>query len=554
MCGIFGYIGKKQELKKNIFVTLGVSNDERGGDNCGVLITNKLEYGNPDRLFQDFYPKSELLKNTKQCSLALGHTRKASIGGTSHFLAQPVVLENKQTKEQTFVLLHNGTIRNYKELAQKYNIDIDPTWSDSIVMAMLFKHRGYQVLQEYEGAGVFITVTFKDEKYKDKTIIRLFKGGSKEAIGSTVLTEERPLYVVEEHHPDGYSSWWISSLEGPLNALFYKELIEKPTMIAYPLGANKLYELELTSHGAKLLDTIKYDRSTKVQKVFNTNVTHTAEYYQNQYPQIGTYNNYENAYNNAYNRYTQGTLKCTYPKPAKSSSPIIYSATSADPLALFSTHAVEIQTQLYYEDGLYYIKKYNEHTLAHGPIKINREGILCDANTYLNDKEYLTVFFFNGILLKHEKFYHFLIYLMNFLGYSIDDFVNNVTYYDLVLLASYHPFFDTNDETFCTTELTPLVGTEKKDDGVSENSIEYFLFSGELRVLGSSATVNIKNGQIKSKNFSGGTMGKFVFTLRQEYNDPFEDFEDFVFWDLISTIPQGNEFFDYLTQLDAQIL
>ena len=62
MCGIFGYIGKRQPLKKDVFVTLGVLNDSRGGDNCGIMINRQVEYGEKLKLFNDFYPKSKLLK------------------------------------------------------------------------------------------------------------------------------------------------------------------------------------------------------------------------------------------------------------------------------------------------------------------------------------------------------------------------------------------------------------------------------------------------------------------------------------------------------------
>ena len=94
MCGLFGIINKQnQAFDKRAFYTLGVNNDSRGGDACGVFIDGKVEYGTGNKkLFQDFFLDSPLLKETQKCQIALGHCRKASIGGTADNLAQPCVI------------------------------------------------------------------------------------------------------------------------------------------------------------------------------------------------------------------------------------------------------------------------------------------------------------------------------------------------------------------------------------------------------------------------------------------------------------------------------
>ena len=83
MCGIFGIINPKEMKFDSVtFNMLGFHNDSRGGDSCGIFIDGKFEYGTDKlKLYQNFYATSKLLKTTKKCKIALGHCRKASVGG-----------------------------------------------------------------------------------------------------------------------------------------------------------------------------------------------------------------------------------------------------------------------------------------------------------------------------------------------------------------------------------------------------------------------------------------------------------------------------------------
>jgi asparagine synthetase B (glutamine-hydrolysing) len=46
MCGIFGTISlKSKAFNKRAFCTMGVRNDSRGGDSCGIFIDGNVEYG-----------------------------------------------------------------------------------------------------------------------------------------------------------------------------------------------------------------------------------------------------------------------------------------------------------------------------------------------------------------------------------------------------------------------------------------------------------------------------------------------------------------------------
>ena len=158
MCGIFGMISRKTKpFNKRAFCTMGVRNDSRGGDSCGVFIDGLVEYGvDKQKTFISFFRDSKILDTTTECKVALGHCRKASVGKVSLETAQPVVLYNEQGFID-YVLIHNGTVYNYQELAKKYIPDVDITGlTDSQVMARLFYYMGYDCLDEYNGGAVFV--------------------------------------------------------------------------------------------------------------------------------------------------------------------------------------------------------------------------------------------------------------------------------------------------------------------------------------------------------------------------------------------------------------
>ncbi len=192
MCGIAGIINKTpRTFDYSAFCTLGIANDSRGGDSCGVFIDGKYEYGVDKRkFFSTYFPNSDLLYDVEKSSIALLHCRKASVGNISKETAQPVVLTNDKGKVE-FVLLHNGTIHNYAELAKKYipNVDIFGM-TDSQVMARIFYYKGYECLDEYNGGAVFTIVDYRNGNPE----ILLYKGASKKTKYSKEIEEERPLF------------------------------------------------------------------------------------------------------------------------------------------------------------------------------------------------------------------------------------------------------------------------------------------------------------------------------------------------------------------------
>ena len=276
MCGIFGIINHhKRQLDKRAFITLGCANDSRGGDACGIMIDRKVEKGTEkdDQYFQCWYPKSEVLKATEKCYVALGHCRKASVGGVSAEKAQPVTIHDEDGK-LLFCLIHNGTIYNYKELAHKYipDVKIDGL-TDSQVMAQIFFHKGYDVLAEYNGGGAFVIQDYRT----NKTL--MFRGESLGSLSTTAKVEaERPLYFVKTG-----KSVIFSSIYAVLQGLYWG-------FDVYDVPSNVLLECD----GLTLYKVKEYDRSKCYScKRYNTTVTNVGHtFYDSNYGGYSGYSAY----------------------------------------------------------------------------------------------------------------------------------------------------------------------------------------------------------------------------------------------------------------------
>lgn len=246
MCGIAGILSSKsRKFNYSTFCYLGMLNDSRGGDSCGIFIDGKVEYGTgANKLFSNFFITSRLLKDTKHASIALVHCRKASIGAVNEYTAQPVVIKNKSGKVE-YVLMHNGTIYNYRNLAQKYlpGMSIEGL-TDSQVMAMIFYNCGYDVLNEYIGSGVFVIVDYRSKE------VLMFKGASLYTQYAQTFCEERPLFycIYKEQ-------FYFSSIMSSLAALGAN---------VYSLPANSLIKIP----EMKVIAT--YSRDTCYQEWYNS--------------------------------------------------------------------------------------------------------------------------------------------------------------------------------------------------------------------------------------------------------------------------------------------
>ena len=284
MCGIWGIVNTKpRKFDYTTFCILGIANDTRGGDSCGYFIDGHYEYGAKDdkKWFQCFFPENEFLKTCFESTIAFGHCRKASVGKIDETTAQPVVITNKHGQTE-YVLMHNGTIHNYAELAKKYIPKEDITGlTDSQVMARIFYYKGYDVLNEYEGGAVFAIADYRYETPK----ILLFKGASKKTKNSKEQSEERPLYFCVDSEKEELI---FSSISSYLMAL-------RPNLTTWDLLPNKLCEF----NGKDLIPIKEYTRDSVYQNKEIVLQTYYNDYYNFYYSKYVTLNNLTNTYSNS---------------------------------------------------------------------------------------------------------------------------------------------------------------------------------------------------------------------------------------------------------------
>jgi len=130
MCGITGFISSKwsaEDLRK---------------------MTRRLQHRGPDA--EGFY------SNSSQ-EIHLGH-RRLSILDLSEAANQPFF-----SKDKRYVMVFNGEVFNYKEIAQKHHI-VTETTSDTEVIIELFSLKGPQAFQEFNGMFAIAIWDTVDEK------------------------------------------------------------------------------------------------------------------------------------------------------------------------------------------------------------------------------------------------------------------------------------------------------------------------------------------------------------------------------------------------------
>jgi len=257
-CGLFGFISDRatgaSKFSWDKFNHLGLDNDERGGDSIGRVVgetIDKFVSKKAKTTYQDYVINT---KNSDPSHIALGHTRKASVGEISEATAQPVVLDLPDGSGR-FIMIHNGTLHNWEELAKKYDIDKKGK-SDSMVFAEIIMNYGFGVLLEYNGAAAII---IKDDREPDT--LKVFKGMSK-GYGVKV-DEERPLCYYQESE----TSMYISS---KCDGLYF---IGGDADNVIDFEPNKLY----TIFGGQIISQEVFDRKDCSQnKIWPTTYVNTA--------------------------------------------------------------------------------------------------------------------------------------------------------------------------------------------------------------------------------------------------------------------------------------
>lgn len=372
-CGLFAFLADRatgtQKFSWDKFNHLGLDNDERGGDSIGRVVGNQIEKFVSKKAKTTY---QEYVINTKNCDpshIALGHTRKASVGEISEETAQPVVLDLPDGSGR-FIMVHNGTLHNWEKLATKYGINKTGK-SDSMVFAEIIMNHGYDVLLEYQGTAALI---IKDDRFPDT--LKVFKGMSKSY--NNKLSEERPLYYYQQSD----TSMYISSKE---EGLYF---IGGDTDTVVDFDSNKLY----TIFEGQIIDQIAYDRSNCSQnKVYTYSGNNNNNYSRNSYGRSGDYGN---TYGSAYNYYEDWDGYDQYDTTSRSYSKIKINTEKlvkeANPDKIV---CARLRYYFFIDDTAIY---------ANGPINLNEQGIRNRSTMKDGEKTY---YFYRGVMLKDKEAY-----------------------------------------------------------------------------------------------------------------------------------------------------
>ena len=80
-----------------------------------------------------------------------------------------------------------------------------------------------------------------------------------------------------------------------------------------------------------------------------------------------------------------------------------------------STYLNNFVNRIFYRDGYFYKRNGGTYELLHGKISMSSFGYIEDSYSYYKNPGYFEFCFYQGILMKHEKYYTFLRSLTKFL-------------------------------------------------------------------------------------------------------------------------------------------
>ncbi len=109
MCGIFGYIGKKNTAPDMILSGLKLL-EYRGYDSWGVAVSSEKKIVTEKKVGKIGHNTLHLKKGT----IGIGHTRWATHGGVTQKNAHP-----HHDCKNTIAVIHNGIIENYQQIKEK---------------------------------------------------------------------------------------------------------------------------------------------------------------------------------------------------------------------------------------------------------------------------------------------------------------------------------------------------------------------------------------------------------------------------------------------------
>lgn len=386
MCGIFGWHGNNLRTYNPYKIAiLGLLNDSRGGDGCGLSINGQIKKsaGKIEK-FSEFLNNEiyDFLMSNKEFSV-LGHARKTSVGLSNIQNTHPFG-HGEYNNGHEVILTHNGTIHNYNDLAKKYSIDIE-NGTDSYMLSK-FLHEDFNkflsILSEYNGAAAIAAY----DRVKNTFI--LFKGESKKFESSTSTEEERPLSLV-----------YVNK-----NNFYYSS--EKKHLIAAGFPEEKIINIKTNTvfifKDGVLIDKYEIDRSKSIQnKIYKSSVVTYKQsdysqcllgYYESKYK--GYYDeNYDDYYKTKSDSNTENKKENQWDKYRSKSNDNKFTIRTADEI-MSSYKRIDDGSQIYFYKNRYYIVG---GAIANGYCYINNSGKVIPSSIYRNPNEKRFLYFKDGI-------------------------------------------------------------------------------------------------------------------------------------------------------------
>lgn len=290
MCGIFGYAGVPEfpvDLDK--IKVLGMENDSRGGNGCGLLLGDTLHKSVLPPKFTDFIRNKRLTVPTEK-QVVLGHCRRATVGAVSVENTHPFQAIGK-TRKPTLIGMHNGTVSNWEELCKEVGVEGHQNFQvDSVGLLSLLAHSAkgnFDVLSHYVGAAALAWVY-----NSSPNTLFLYHGKSKKYKNSAATpVEERPLYYWDtafqltedgELVPSGRRGVYFSSIPESLEKIgaLQNEVTELPFNAVFMVKNGKISKVADVDRSASYQDsytysgtTYDYSRSGSETKVVHFNST-----------------------------------------------------------------------------------------------------------------------------------------------------------------------------------------------------------------------------------------------------------------------------------------
>lgn len=223
MCGIIGYLGKKNNVL-NVLIDGLKSLEYRGYDSAGIAYV----YENKIKIIKEVGKIKELEKNIDYkdyANIGIGHTRWATHGGVTKTNSHP-------HKNGKITLVHNGIIENYEELKEE------------------LKKNGYVFVSETDSEVVAAVI---DNLYKDTN--DLLKAVNK---AKDILKGSYALAIISDDEKDTlYATRKDSPLIVAQNENDYFIASDVPAILKYTnkyslINNNEI--IKITENGIKVYD------------------------------------------------------------------------------------------------------------------------------------------------------------------------------------------------------------------------------------------------------------------------------------------------------------